>query len=153
MTLELVSLEGAAMARSREESQRVDSFAISGALLLLLSLAYLFIPREALDNKSPLMVLVSPNKTVREIGLNYGCEGGGFSWTIETCIQNGGKWIRKQVPESAFDRFLTTDGKDASDVAAQIREDLPTTGGLFLLIGASPAIGFLVFQRIRGSRK
>ena len=143
------------MARSREESQRVDSFAISGALLLLLSLAYLFIPREALDNKSPLMVLVSPNKTVSEIGPVYtsGCEGGGFSWTIETCIQNGGKWIRQQKQESAFDRFSTTDGKDASDVAAQIREDLPTTGGLFLLIGASPAIGFLVFQRIRGSRK
>jgi hypothetical protein len=50
------------MARSREESQRVVSFAISGALLLLLSLGYLFVPRADLEDKSALSVLASPNK-------------------------------------------------------------------------------------------
>ena len=50
------------MTRSREESQRVVSFAISGALLLLLSLGYLFVPRADLDDKSPLSVLTSPSK-------------------------------------------------------------------------------------------
>jgi hypothetical protein len=50
------------MARSHEDFQKVVSYAISGALLLLLSLGYLFVPRLALEDRSPLAVLTSPTK-------------------------------------------------------------------------------------------
>ena len=142
------------MARSREESQKVVSFAISGALLLLLSLGYLFVPRAALEDKSPLGILIAPTKTVDENPpFYYGvCSGDGvkisLSLTFEDCKRNGGEWTQEVSLGTGFEIVR---GKSASDVGKLIAKDVPATGGLFLLIGASPAIGFLVFRRIRGN--
>ena len=140
------------MTRSREESQKVISYAISGALLLLLSLGYLFVPRADLDDRSPLAVLTSPTK--KEI---FTCAGGtvrGLEQLIESyqsessCTKKyNGHWQKDMTNGS-----VRTKGYGGSDVGNLISKDLPATGGLFLLIGASPAIGFLVFQRISGTR-
>ena len=156
------------MTRSREESQRVVSFAISGALLLLLSLGYLFVPRADLDDKSPLSVLTSPSK--KELFTCVGAKSNyvpkddsfeerlkatlGLDARIETlsseygCQKYSGVWQKAKTDDGS----VRTSGLGWSDVGNLISKDLPATGGLFLLIGASPAIGFLVFQRISGTR-
>ena len=142
------------MARSREDSQKVVSYAVSGAVLLLLSLGYLFVPRAALEDKSPLGILIAPTKTVDENPpIYYGaCSGNGvkifLSLTFEDCKQNGGEWTQRVSLGTGFEIVR---GKSASDVGKLIAKDMPATGGLFLLIGASPAIGFLVFRRITGN--
>lgn len=140
------------MARSSQESQKL-SFAISGALLLLLSLGYLFVPRADLGDKSPLAVLTSPTK--KEI---FTCAGGtsrGLKQLSESyqsessCTKKyQGHWQKSLNNDGS----VRTKGYGGSDVGNLISKDLPGTGGLFLLIGASPAIGFLVFQRISGTR-
>ena len=161
------------MTRSREESQRVVSFAISGALLLLLSLGYLFVPRADLEDKSPLSVLASPNKedVFTCEGYSTGEEyvpkddsasekikalqsGPGLEVAIEAhssedgCRKYSGLWTKVKTDDGS----VRTSGLGWSDVGSLISKDLPSTGGLFLLLGASPAIGFLVFQRISGTR-
>lgn len=142
------------MARSREESQKVVSFAISGAVLFLLSLGYLFVPRADLEDKSPLEILIAPTKTVEENPPRYFgvCSGAGveifLSRTFEDCEQNGGEWTQQVRLGTGFEIVR---GKSASDVCKLIAKDVPATGGLFFLIGASPAIGFLVFRRITGN--
>ncbi len=139
------------MARSREDSQKVVSYAISGALLLLLSLGYLFVPRLALEDRSPLAVLTSPNNNV------YVCEGEvplvapwlpNLHRLSETECKKWGTWTKVKMDDGS----VRTKCCGWSDVGNLISKDLPSTGGLFLLIGASPAIGFLVFQRISGTR-
>ena len=137
------------MTKSREESQGVVSFAISGALLLLISLGYLFVPRVELEEKSPLLVLISPNKK-----FHYQCEGqripqGSGMYEAakafryeEECIKYSGRWIS-----------VRSTGLGRSDVGSLLSKDLPATGGLLLLIGASPALGFFVFQRIVRARR
>lgn len=156
------------MTKSREESQRMVSFAISGALLLLLSLGYLFVPRADLDDKSPLTVLMSPSKknvfTCVGAKSNYVPKDDSFeerlkgtlglAERIETlkskfgCQKYSGVWQKAETDDGS----VRTSGLGWSDVGNLISKDLPATGGLFLLIGASPAIGFLVFQRISGTR-
>ena len=162
------------MNRSREESQRVVSFAISGALLLLLSLGYLFVPRADLEDKSPLSVLASPDK--EDI---YTCFGGKsyaprkntgpiteeefkkmlegtltLAESIEANSSKNGcdKYSGTYTKKNEADGSVRTRGLGWVDVGSLISKDLTSTGGLFLLIGASPAIGFLVFQRISGTR-
>ena len=140
------------MTKSREESRRMVSFAISGALLLLLSLGYLFAPRADLDDKSPLTVLMSPSK--KNVFTCVGADTFGLSERIETlkskfgCQKYSGVWQNAKTDDGS----VRTSGLGWSDVGNLISKDLPATGGLFLLIGASPAIGFLVFQRISGTR-
>ena len=140
------------MTKSREESQRMVSFAISGALLLLLSLGYLFVPRADLDDKSPLTVLMSPSK--KNVFTCVGADTFGLAERIETlkskfgCQKYSGVWQKAKTDDGS----VRTSGLGWSDVGNLISKDLPATGGLFLLIGASPAIGFLVFQRISGTR-
>jgi len=161
------------MTRSREESQRVVSFAISGALLLLLSLGYLFVPRVDLEDKSPLSVLASPNKedVFTCEGYSTGEEyvpkdnsaseklkaiqsGPGLVVAIEArssedgCRKYSGLWTQVKTDDGS----VRTSGLGWSDVGNLISKDLPSAGGLFLLLGASPAIGLLVFQRISGPR-
>jgi hypothetical protein len=161
------------MTKSREESQKVMSFAISGALLLLLSLGYLFVPRWDLGDKSPLSVLVSPSK--EDV---YTCVGGKsyaprknppingeefkkrlegtltLAESIEANSSKNGcdKYSGTYTKKKEADGSVRTRGLGWADVGSLISKDLTSTGGLFLLIGASPAIGFLVFQRISGSR-
>ena len=140
------------MARSREESQRVVSFAISGALLLLLSLGYLFVPRLALEDKSPLAVLTSPTK--KEIFICAGTRPLNLGESLESLKSESactGKYQGHWQKDLDNDGSVRTKGYGWSDVGNLISEDLPGTGGLFLLIGASPAIGFLVFRRISGT--
>lgn len=163
------------MTRSREESQKTMSFAISGALLLLLSLGYLFIPRADLGDKSPLSVLTSPSNENLST-----CVGGRSKTPLDNtgsitedefkralagtltlgeqikansseseCKKYSGTWTKAKT----FDGSVLTIGFGWSDVGNLVAKDLPSTGGLFLLLGASPTIGFLVFQRILGSRK
>ena len=161
------------MARSREESQMVVSIAISGALLLLLSLGYLFVPRADLEDKSPLSVLASPNKEdvftcegysagelyvpkddsasekIKQIQSYPGLEVALEARSSEDgCRKYSGLWTQVKTDDGS----VRTSGLGWSDVGNLISKDLPSTGGLFLLIGASPAIGFLVFQRISGTR-
>ena len=160
------------MARSSEESQKL-SFAISGALLLLLSLGYLFVPRADLGDKSPLSVLASPNKEdvftcegysagelyvpkddsasekIKQIQSSPGLEVAIEALSSEDgCRKYSGLWTKVKTDDGS----VRTKGSGWSEVGNLISKDLPSTGGLFLLIGASPAIGFLVFQRISGTR-
>jgi hypothetical protein len=137
------------MTKFREESQSVVSLAVSGALLLLLSLGYLFVPRSELEGKSPLSVLISPNKKFSYECVDYRIpqEAGISEYLIannfeEECIKYAGRWIS-----------ISSTGLGRADIGSLLSKDLPATGGLLLLIGASPALGFFVFQRIRGSRK
>ena len=138
------------MARSHEDSQKVVSYAISGALLLLLSLGYLFVPRLALEDRSPLAVLTSPTK--REIFICAGTRPLNLSESLES-LQSESACTKKYQGHWQKDLnsggSVRTKGYGWSDVGNLISKDLPGTGGLFLLIGASPAIGFLVFRRIR----
>ena len=137
------------MTKSREEAQGVVSFAISGALLLLISLGYLFVPRVELEEKSPLSVLISPNKKFhyecvgyripQELGIYEMLKANSFE---EECIKYSGRWIS-----------VRSTGLGRSDVGSLLSKDLPATGGLLLLIGASPALGFFVFQRIVRARR
>lgn len=140
------------MTRSHEESQRVVSIATSGALLLLLSLGYLFVPRSDLGDRSPLAVLTSPNNNV------YVCEGEvplAAPWLpnlhrlSETECKKWGTWTKVKMDDGS----VRTKCCGWSDVGNLISKDLPSTGGLLILIGASPIIGFLVFQRIRGTNR
>jgi hypothetical protein len=160
------------MARSSEESQKL-SFAISGALLLLLSLGYLFVPRADLGDKSPLSVLASPNKEdvftcegysagelyvpkddsasekIKQIQSSPGLEVAIEALSSEDgCRKYSGLWTKVKTDDGS----VRTKGSGWSEVGNLISKDLPSTGGLFLLLGASPAIGFLVFQRISGTR-
>ena len=142
------------MARSREDSQKVVSYAISGALLLLLSLGYLFVPRLALEDKSPLAVLTSPTK--KEIFICAGTRPLNLGESLESLKSESactGKYQGHWQKDLNNDGSVRTKGYGWTDVGNLISEDLPSTGGLFLLLGASPAISFLVFQRILGSRK
>ncbi len=141
------------MARSREESQKVVSYAISGALLLLLSLGYLFVPRLALENKSPLAVLTSPTK--KEIFICAGTRPLNLEEKLESLKSESactGKYQGHWQKGLNNDGSVRTKGYGWSDVGNLISEDLLGTGGLLLLIGASPAIGFLMFQRISVAR-
>lgn len=150
MTVELVSLTGAAMARSREDSQKVVSYAISGALLLLLSLGYLFVPRLALDDRSPLAVLTSPTK--KEIFICAGTRPLNLGEALESIQSENactGKYQGHWQKDLNNDSSVRTKGYGWSHVGNLIFEDLLGTGGLLLLIGASPTIGFLAFRRIR----
>ena len=161
------------MTKSREESQKL-SFAISGALLLLLALGYLFVPRWDLGDKSPLSVLVSPNK--EDV---FTCVGGRsnappknppktaeeflkrlegtltLAESIEANSSKNGcdKYSGTFVKKKEADGSVRSRGLGWADVGSLISKDLTSTGGLLLLVGASPAIGFLVFQRISGSRE
>jgi len=162
------------MTKSREESQRVVAFAISGALLLILSLGYLFVPRADLGDKSPLSILVSPSK--KDVFI---CVGGRsltprvntgpiteeeflkrlagtltLAESIEANSSKGGcdKYSGTYTKKIETDGSVRTIGLGWADLGSLVSKDLTSTGGLFLLIGASPAIGFLVFQRISGSR-
>ena len=162
------------MARSREESQRVVSIAISGALLLLLSLGYLFVPRADLEDKSPLSVLASPNKEdvftcegysagelyvpkddsasekIKQIQSYPGLEVALEARSSEDgCRKYSGLWTQVKTDDGS----VRTSGLGWSDVGNLISKDLPSTGGLFLLLGASPALGFLVFQSVRGTNR
>ena len=131
------------MTRSREEPQKM-SFAMSGVLLLLLALGYLFVPREDLGNRSPLATLALMNR-------NFECVGGtnsGLSGLIEARKS-------ESICEEKYNGRFELDVDRSwgwSDVGSLISKDLPSTLGLFFLLGASPAIGFLVFQRISGTR-
>lgn len=137
------------MPKFREESQSVVSLAVSGALLLLISVGYLFVQRSELEGKSPLSVLISPNKKFsydcvgeripQEAGIFENLKANAYE---EDCIKYAGRWIS-----------ISSTGLGRSDVGSLLSKDLPATGGLLLLIGASPALGFFVFQCIRGSRK
>ncbi len=143
------------MTKSREESRTVASFAISGALLLLLSLGYLFVPRSELESKSPLSVLISPNKKFffecigekapKESPLLYLLADN----SKEDCFRVSGRWIQVRTSNGSV---LST-GLGRSDVGSLMSKDLPATGGLLLLIGASPALGFFVFRRIAGTSR
>ena len=140
------------MDRSREDSQKVISYAISSALLLLLSLGYLFIPRLALDDRSPLAVLTSPTK--KEIFICAGTRPLTLGESLESLKSESactkkyqGHWQKSLNNDGS----VRTKGYGGSDIGNLISKDLLGTGGLFLLIGASPAIGFLVFRSIRGT--
>ena len=50
----------------------------------------------------------------------------------EDCIKYSGRWIS-----------VRSTGLGRSDIGSLLSKDLPATGGLLLLIGASPALGFL----------
>ena len=132
------------------------SLAISGALLLLLSLGYLFIPRSELESKSPLSVLISPNKKFffECTGEKIPQEGSPLLYLAadnskEDCFRVSGRWTQVR----ASDGSVLSTGLGRSDVGSLLSKDLPATGGLLLLIGASPALGFFVFQRITGARR
>jgi hypothetical protein len=164
----------AAMARSSQESQKL-SFAISGALLLLLALGYLFVPRWDLGDKSPLSVLVSPNKEdvftcvggrsyasrentgpITEEEFKKRLEGTlTLAESIEANSSKNGcdKYSGTYAKKKEADGSVRSRGLGWADVGSLISKDLTSTGGLLLLLGASPAIGFLVFQRISGSRE
>lgn len=148
-------LKKLAMTKSREESQRATSFAISGALLLLLSLGYLFVPRSELESRSPLSVLISPNKKFffECIG-EKAPKGSPLLYLLadnskEDCFRVSGRWIQVK----ASDGSVLSTGLGRSDIGSLLSKDLPATGGLLLLIGVSPALGFFVFQRIAGARR
>jgi hypothetical protein len=135
------------MNRSSEESQKRVAYGISGALLVLIALGYLFVPRADLQDRSPISVLASPDKStvfrcVGDLTLTQRIEVD----SREDCDRYFGIWQKAK----ASDGFNETRGRGWSDVGSLIGEDLLSMGGLGLLIGASPAIGFLLFQRFRG---
>jgi len=135
------------MKTSNEESQKRFAYGISGALLVLITLGYLFVPRADLNDRSPISVLTLPDKKTA-----FRCEGIGLIKMVEInsreeCKKYSGRWQNVY----ASDGSNATRGTGWSDVGNLIAEDLPSKGGLGLLIGASPAIGFLLFQRIRGN--
>ena len=146
--------------------------AVSASLLVLLSLGYLFVPRERLGDRSPLSVLTAPNK--REL---FECVGPkpldykqreassdpvkrafartlGISESMEAnssktgCLKYSGVWQKKKTVTGS----VAKGGLGWSDVGNLISKDLPAIGGLFLLIGASPAIAFFVFQSLVAGR-
>ena len=135
------------MTRSSEESQKRVAYGISGALLILIALGYLFVPRADLQDRSPISVLASPDKSTV-----FRCVGDLTLTQMvdidskEKCDDYSGSWQKAK----ASDGFNETRGKGWSDVGSLAAKDLTSMGGLGLLIGASPAIGFLLFKRIRG---
>jgi len=123
-------------------------------LLLLLAVGYLFVPRISLENRSPLAILSSPTK--REIYICAGTRPLNLGESLESLKSEsactgkyGGHWQK----DFNNDGSVRTKGYGWSDIGNLISKDLTGFGGLFLLIGASPAIGFMVFQRISESRK
>lgn len=146
--------------------------AVSASLLVLLSLGYLFVPRERLGDRSPLSVLTAPNKRelfecVGEKPLDYKQREAssdpvkrafartlGISESIEAnfsktgCLKYSGVWQKKKTATGS----VAKGGLGWSDVGNLISKDLPAIGGLFLLIGASPAIAFFVFQSLVAGR-
>lgn len=145
---------------------------VSASLMVLLSLGYLFVPRERLGDRSPLSVLTAPNKRelfecvgpkpldykqreassdlgtrlfARTLGLDEFNEANS---TKTGCLKYSGVWQKKKTVTGS----VAKGGLGWSDVGNLIAKDLPAIGGLFLLIGASPAIGFFVFQSLTSNR-
>ncbi len=134
------------MNKSSDDSQKRFAYGISGALLVLITLGYLFVPRADLKDRSPISVLTLPDKEIA-----FRCAGIGLIKMVdidsrEECRKYSGQWQNVYASDGSH----ATRGAGWSDVGSLIAEDLPSMGGLGLLIGASPAIGFLVFQRFRG---
>lgn len=146
--------------------------AASASLMVLLSLAYLFVPREKLGDRSPLSVLTAPDKRVlfECVGakpLNYKQREASsdlmkrlFSGTLSFdelrevnssktgCLKYSGVWQKRKTLTGS----VAKGGLGWSDVGNLITKDLPAIGGLFLLIGASPAIAFFVFRSLISGR-
>jgi hypothetical protein len=128
---------------------------VSASLMILLSLGYLFVPREKLGDRSPLSVLAAPNK--REL---FECVGpkpiaGTFRlselselFTKTGCLKYSGTWQKRKTVTGS----VAKGGLGWSDVGNLISKDLPAIGGLVLLIGASPAIAFFVYQSLVAGR-
>ena len=135
------------MNTTNEESQKRFAYGISGALLVLITLGYLFVPRVDLNDRSPISVLTLPDKKIV-----FRCEGIGLVKMVEIdsseeCRKYSGRWQNVYASDGSH----ATRGAGWSDVGSLIAKDLPSIGGLGLLVGASPAIGFLLFRRIRGN--
>jgi len=142
--------------------------AVSAVLLVLLSLGYLFVPREKLGDRSPLSVLAAPDKRqlfecvgpkpldykqseassdpvtrafARTLGISEFMEANSSK---TGCLKYSGVWQKKKTVTGS----QAKSGVGWSDVGELISKDLPAIGGLFLLIGASPALGFFIFQSV-----